>query len=82
MPASSIFTSRKGTDRHVIITVESLLSISGKIQVLLNCLNNHLKHRLLLESQCGLCKECGTVDMVFAAREVLGTEHWPLLDLS
>ena len=48
----------------------SLLSILGKIlaRVLLNCLNNHLEHGLLPESQWGFHKERGTVDMVFAAR--------------
>ena len=47
----------------------SLLSILGKIlaRVLLNRLNNHLKHGLLLENQCGFHKEHGTVDLVFAA---------------
>ena len=74
MPSSSIFTNGKGTDRHVIIT---LLSILGKIlaKVLLSHLNNHLEHGLLPESQCGFRNERGSVDMVFATREVLGTEH-------
>ena len=44
-------------------------------------LNNHLEHGLLPESQCGFRKESETVDMVFAAREASGTEHWPLLNL-
>ena len=59
----------------------SLLSILGKIlvRVLLNHLNNHLEHGLWLESQYSFRKEHGTVDMVFAAREVSGTEHWLLL---
>ena len=61
----------------------SLLSISGKIlaRVLLNCLNNHLEHGLLPKSQCSFCKERGTVDVVFAVREMSGTEYWPLLNL-
>ena len=50
----------------------SLLSILGKIlaRILLGRLNNHLKHGLLPESQCGFRKERGTVDMVFAARQL------------
>ena len=50
----------------------SLLSISGKILArVLNCLNYHLEYGLLLESQCGFRKKDGTVDMVFAARQLL-----------
>ena len=53
-------------DHHGI----SLLSILSKIlaRVLLNSLNNHLEYGLLTESQCGFCKEYGTIDMVFVAR--------------
>ena len=46
----------------------SLLSILGKLLVLLNHLNNHLG--LLPESHCNFCKEHGTVDMVFSARQL------------
>ena len=50
----------------------SLLSISGKIlaRVLLYHLNNHLEHGFSTESQCSFRKERGTVDMVFAARQL------------
>ena len=50
----------------------SLLSISDKIlaRVILNNVNNHLEHRLLLKSQCSFHKERRTVDMVFAARQL------------
>ena len=61
--------NRQACDNHRGI---SLLSISGKIlaRILLNRLNNHLKHGLLPESQCGFHKERGTVDRVFAARQL------------
>ena len=50
----------------------SLLSITGKTlaRVLLNCLIVHLERGLLPESQCGFQKECRTIDMVFAARQL------------
>ena len=50
----------------------SLLSIAGKAQAraLLNHLIVHLERGLLPESQCGFWKECGTMDMVFAARQL------------
>ena len=50
----------------------SLLSIAGKAlaRVLLNCLIVHLERGLLPESKCGFWKECGTMDMVFAARQL------------
>ena len=56
----------------MIIAGISLHSISGKIlaRVLLNCLNNYLEHGLLLESQCGFRKKHGTVNMVFAVRQL------------
>ena len=59
----------KACDNHYRI---SLLSISGKLlpRVFLNHLNNHIEHGLLLERQCGFQKERGTVDMVFAARQL------------
>ena len=49
----------------------SLLSILGKTlaRVLLNCLNDHLEHGFLLESQCGFRKEREIVHIVFAARQ-------------
>lgn len=51
----------------------SLLSIAGKVlaRLLLNRLNAHLEEQgLLPESQCGFRKERGTIDMVFAARQL------------
>ena len=50
----------------------SLLSIAGKLlaRVLLNRLNLHLEDGLLPESQCGFRAGRGTVDMIFAARQL------------
>ena len=51
----------------------SLLSIAGKVlaRVLLNRLNEHLEQSgLLPESQCGFRKDRGTIDMIFAARQL------------
>ena len=50
----------------------SLLAIAGKIsaRVLLNRLIVHLEHRLHPDSQCGLGAGLGTVDMIFAARQL------------
>ena len=39
-------------------------------QFLCNCLIVHLERGLLPESQCGFQKECGTINMVFAARQL------------
>ncbi|BHF69972.1 hypothetical protein SprV_0301301900 [Sparganum proliferum] len=67
------FYKRKGNrqvcDNHGGI---SLLNIAGKIfvRILLNRLNNHLKHNLLPESQCGFRRHRGTTDMIFAARQL------------
>uniref|UniRef100_K7EZ86 Reverse transcriptase domain-containing protein n=2 Tax=Pelodiscus sinensis TaxID=13735 RepID=K7EZ86_PELSI len=61
--------NRQVCDNHRGI---SLLSIAGKIlaRVLLNRLINHLEQGLLPETQCGFRKERGTVDMIFAARQL------------
>ena len=61
--------NRQACDNHRGI---SLLSIAGKIlaRVLLNRLIAHLEKGLLPESQCGFRKERGTIDMVFAARQL------------
>ena len=61
--------NRQACNNHCGI---SLLSIAGKIvaKVLLNRLNNHLQQGLLPESQCGFRKDRGTIDMVFAARQL------------
>jgi hypothetical protein len=60
---------RQQCDNHRGI---SLLSIAGKIlaRVLLNRLLLHLEQGLLPESQCGFRAERGTVDMIFAARQL------------
>ena len=60
---------RKSCDNHRGI---SLLSIAGKIlaRLMLNRLINHLECDLLPESQCGFRKGRGTVDMIFAARQL------------
>ena len=61
--------NRQACDNHRGI---SLLSIAGKIlaRVLLNRLTAHLEQGLLPESKCGFRKARGTVDMVFAARQL------------
>ena len=61
--------NRQACDNHRGI---SLLSIAGKIlaRVLLNRLTEHLENGLLPESQCGFRKSRGTIDMVFAARQL------------
>ncbi|XP_069960323.1 RNA-directed DNA polymerase from mobile element jockey [Cherax quadricarinatus] len=61
--------NRQACDNHRGI---SLLSIAGKTlaRVLLNRLNEHLEQGLLPESQCGFRKDRGTIDMVFAARQL------------
>ncbi|XP_063970828.1 uncharacterized protein LOC135157816 [Lytechinus pictus] len=61
--------NRQACDNHRGI---SLLSIAGKIlaRVLLHRLTVHLEQGLLPESQCGFRKARGTVDMVFAARQL------------
>ena len=61
--------NRQACDNHRGI---SLLSIAGKIlaRVLLNRLIKHLEQGLLQESQCGFRAGRGTVDMIFAARQL------------
>nr|VZI19306.1 unnamed protein product [Spirometra erinaceieuropaei] len=66
------FYNRKGNrqvcDNHRGI---SLLNIARKIiaRILLNRLNNHLEESLLPESQCGVRRNRGATDMIFAARQ-------------
>ena len=50
----------------------SLLSIAGKIlaKVILNRLNKHLLDEVVPESQCGFRKNRGTVDMIFASKQI------------
>ncbi|BHF67139.1 hypothetical protein SprV_0301016300 [Sparganum proliferum] len=61
--------NRQVCDNHRSI---SLLNIAGKIfpRILLNRLNNHLEQGLLPESQCGFRRHRGTMDMIFAARQL------------
>ena len=61
--------NRQACDNHRGI---SLLCIAGKIlaRILLNRLTAHLDQGLLPESQCGFRKKRGTIDMVFAARQL------------
>ena len=61
--------NRQACDNHRGI---SLLSIAGKVlaRVLLNRLIEHLEMGHLPESQCGFRKNRGTIDMVFAARQL------------
>ena len=61
--------NRQACDNHRGI---SLLSIAGKAlaRVLLNRLIKHLEDGHLPESQCGFRRNRGTIDMVFAARQL------------
>ena len=61
--------NKQSCDNHRGI---SLLSIAGKIlaRILLNRLSKHLEDGLLPESQCGFRKNRGTVDMIFAAKQL------------
>nr|VZI29038.1 unnamed protein product [Spirometra erinaceieuropaei] len=61
--------NRQVCDNHRGI---SLVNIAGKIfaRTLLNRLNNHLEQGLLPESQCGFRRHRGTMDMIFAARQL------------
>ena len=60
---------RAACDNHRGI---SLLSIAGKIlaRILLNRITTHLLDTVVSESQCGFRKNRGTVDMVFAVRQL------------
>ena len=61
--------NKRSCDNHRGI---SLLLIAGKIlaRILLNRLLEHLEQGHLPESQCGFRSERGTIDMVFAARQL------------
>ncbi|BHF57865.1 hypothetical protein SprV_0100081100 [Sparganum proliferum] len=50
----------------------SVLKNTGKVfaSILLNCLNGHLEQGLLSESQSGFRRHRGTIDMIFAARQL------------
>jgi len=76
-PPLFLFTStgERATGNHVTITEVSPFSpsIAGKIlaRLLLNRLIQHLEQDPLLpESQCGFRASRGTVDMIFAARQL------------
>ncbi|XP_063598682.1 uncharacterized protein LOC134775152 [Penaeus indicus] len=60
---------RSSCDNHRRI---SLLSIAGKIlaRTLLNRITKHILDDMVSESQCGFRKQRGTVDMVFAIRQI------------
>ena len=60
---------RSSCDNHRGI---SLLSIAGKIlaRIMLNRISKHLLDDVVSESQCGFRKQRGTVDMVFAIRQL------------
>ena len=71
--ASIIHLYKKGNRQHCDnYRGISLLAIAGKIlaRVMLNRLIVHLEHGLLPESQCGFRGGRGTVDMIFAARQM------------
>ena len=55
----------------------SLLSIAGKIfaRILLNRITEHLLDSVVSESQCGFRQNRGTVDMVFAVRQLQENLH-------
>jgi len=61
--------NRQACDNHRGI---ALLSVAGKIlaRILLNRLVSHLEQDLLPESQCGFREGRGTIDMIFAARQL------------
>ena len=60
---------RSSCDNHRGI---SLLSIAGKIlaRIMLNQITKHILDDVVSESQCGFRKQRGTVDMVFAIRQL------------
>ena len=60
---------RASCDNHRGI---SLLSIAGKImaRVVLNRITAHLLNDIVSESQCGFRRNRGTVDMIFAVRQI------------
>ena len=60
---------RSSCDNHRGI---SLLSIAGKIlaRIMLNRITKHILDDVVSESQCGSRKQRGTVDMVFAIRQL------------
>jgi hypothetical protein len=72
--ASVIHLYKKKGNRHICDNHRgiSLLCIAGKLlaRILLNRLINHLEQGLLPESQCGFRKDRGTIDMIFAARQL------------
>ena len=59
----------------------SLLSIAGKllVRILLNRITKHLLDSVVSESQCGFRQKRGTVDVIFAVRQL--QEKWQRQDL-
>ena len=72
MRGSSISTKVRATNQAETIAGIFLLSIAGKIlaKVILNRLNKHLLDEVVPESQCGFRKNRGTVDMIFASKQI------------
>ena len=60
---------RTSCDNHRGI---SLLSIPGKIlaRIILNCITHHLLDDVVSESQCAFRRNRGTIDMIFAVRQI------------
>ena len=58
---------RSSCDNHRGIRITS---IAGKIRILLNRIIKHILDDVVSESQCGFRKQRGTVDMVFAIRQL------------
>ena len=50
----------------------SLLTIPRKILacIILNCITHHLLHDVVAESQCAFRRNRGTIDMIFAVRQI------------
>ena len=59
----------------------SLLSIAGKllVRILLNRITKHFLDSVISESQCGFRQKRGTVDVIFAVRQL--QEKWQRQDL-
>ena len=72
--ANIINPYKKKGDKSVLDNYRgiSLLSIAGKLlaRVLLNRLAQHLVDNIVPESQCGFRQNRGTIDMIFAVRQL------------
>ena len=71
MPTSSTCTKTR-VIAHPATTTAGSASIAGKIQarIMLNRITKHILDDVVSESQCGFRKQRGTVDMVFAIRQL------------